>query len=77
MLISNDGQALLPDFGYSVAVNSSFSIPVSNGGGTKGTMQWMAPELLDEGGVSPEADVWAFGMTALVCILFLYIRCDK
>jgi len=40
---------------------------MSSTGGTKGTLKWMSPEILDGGEVSPEADVWAFGMTVLVC----------
>ncbi|KIM61188.1 hypothetical protein SCLCIDRAFT_908849 [Scleroderma citrinum Foug A] len=65
ILISANGEALLTDFGFSVAVNSSFSMTISNQGGGKGTCRWMSPEILDGGDVSAEADVWAFGMTAL------------
>ena len=67
VLISDNREALLTDFGYSVAVNSSFSMTISNQGGTKGTLRWMSPEILEGGEGSAEADVWAFGMTALVC----------
>jgi len=66
VLISDNHQALLTDFGYSVAVNSSFSMTMPSQGGIKGTWGWMAPEILDGSNVSAEADVWAFGMTALV-----------
>ena len=31
----------------------------------------MAPEILDNSDPSTEADVWAFGMTTLVCMLFI------
>jgi len=72
VLISDNGEALLIDFGFSVAVNSSFSIDISDTG-TKGTLRWMSPEILDDGEVSPQADVWAFGMTALVCHSFFHI----
>lgn len=74
VLISDDGDALLTDFGFTVAVNSSFSIAMSNTEGTKGTLKWMSPQILDGGGVSPEADVWAFGMTVLVCHSLFHIR---
>ena len=67
VLISDNGEALLTDFGFYVAVNASFSMAMSSTGGAKGTLRWMSPELLDGGETSPEADVWAFGMTALVC----------
>ncbi|KIM61191.1 hypothetical protein SCLCIDRAFT_122578, partial [Scleroderma citrinum Foug A] len=65
VLISDNGEALLTDFGFSVAVNSSFSMAMSRTAGTKGTLRWMSPEILDGDEISPEADVWAFGMTAL------------
>jgi len=77
VLISNNGEALLTDFGFSVAVNSSFSMALSNTGGTKGTLRWMAPEILDGGAVSPQADVWAFGMTTLVCFSRFHIPNSK
>ncbi|KAL4078975.1 kinase-like domain-containing protein [Scleroderma yunnanense] len=64
VLISDSGQALLADFGFSDIVNSSFSMPGSSHGGGKGTLRWKSPEILDGGQVSAEADVWAFGMTA-------------
>jgi len=66
VLISDNGQALLTDFGFSHMVNSSFSMTVSSHGGGKGTLKWKSPELLQGGVVSAKADVWAFGMTALV-----------
>ena len=69
VLISDDGRALLTDFGFSLfgSVFSSRS-PMRLGG----VLNWMAPEILQEGGASAEADIWAFGMTALVCPSLLY-----
>ncbi|KAG6329421.1 hypothetical protein ID866_9668 [Astraeus odoratus] len=63
VLISPDGQPLLCDFGLSHAVNPSLKMPLSIARG--GTLNWMAPELFDDEVASAEADVWAFGMTAL------------
>ncbi|KAG6332326.1 hypothetical protein ID866_6765, partial [Astraeus odoratus] len=63
VLISQEGQALLTDFGLSHAVNSSLKITLNTPCG--GTLNWMAPELLDGGVVSAQGDVWAFGMAAL------------
>ncbi|KAG6329705.1 hypothetical protein ID866_9385 [Astraeus odoratus] len=63
VLISQGGQALLTDFGLSHVVNSSLKITLTRPRG--GTLNWMAPELLDGEVVSAEGDVWAFGMTAL------------
>ncbi|KAL4066217.1 kinase-like domain-containing protein [Scleroderma yunnanense] len=65
VLISDNGQALLSDFGFSLLVNSSFSMTLSNHGGTKGTLMWKSPQILEGGEVSAESDVWAFGMTVL------------
>ena len=66
VLISNDGQALLADFGFSTLATSTFSMTVERHFG--GTLRWMAPELLDGGEASVPGDVYAFGMTALVCV---------
>ena len=66
-MISNDGHALLTDFGLSYIANSSFTtFQVRDLHG--GTLNWMAPEALDDAGISPEGDIWAFGMTMLVCL---------
>ena len=65
-MISNDGHALLTDFGLSYIVNSSFSLQVGDLNG--GTLNWMAPEVLDGAKISPGSDIWAFGMTMLVCL---------
>ncbi|KAG6329347.1 hypothetical protein ID866_9741 [Astraeus odoratus] len=63
VLISDDGRALLTDFGFSYLVTSSFSMTVDAPLG--GTLRWMAPEILDNHEISAEGDVWAFGMTTL------------
>ncbi|KAG6329649.1 hypothetical protein ID866_9440, partial [Astraeus odoratus] len=63
VLISDEGKALLTDFGLPYMPNSSCSITTSTPKG--GTTRWSSPELLDGGNKTPEADVWAFGMTAL------------
>lgn len=61
VLISQSGQALLTDFGLSELLGSSFNPRLVN---------WTPPEHLDDFKGSPEGDVWAFGMTALVRWLF-------
>lgn len=61
--ISEDGRALLLDFGSSTLINSSFTLTIS--APFKDILNWMAPEIIDNGHGSAEADVWAFGMTAL------------
>ena len=63
VLISQEGHALLADFGFSHVVNSSFSMSNSPSGGT---LRWMAPEILESNEPTAPGDVWAFGMTCLV-----------
>ena len=65
MLIADDGRALITDFGFSFLAEPPVSITRSGG-----TLKWMAPEILDDGVASVQSDMWAFGMTALVCIIF-------
>ena len=74
-----DGQPQICDFGISSVVASSTSLGItsSHSSGAKGSLRWMAIELLimTEAEDSPvshskETDVWAFGMTAYVCIPF-------
>lgn len=77
-MISNDGRALLADFGFSYVVNSSFNMDIPCQNEPKGTMNWMSPELFDGSGVSAEADVWAFGMTTLVrSSSFFHVKLKK
>ncbi|KIM67971.1 hypothetical protein SCLCIDRAFT_1190452, partial [Scleroderma citrinum Foug A] len=64
VLISTDGQPLLVDCGLSALIDSSFSIIA--GAPMPPTIRWMAPEQINNyGKVTTQADVWAFGMTAL------------
>ncbi|KDQ08508.1 hypothetical protein BOTBODRAFT_567145 [Botryobasidium botryosum FD-172 SS1] len=60
ILISNDGKALLADFGMSSIIESLFTR--SNGPGT--SFRWMAPEI-QGGKYTKGCDVWAWGMTTL------------
>ncbi|KAG6328693.1 hypothetical protein ID866_10395 [Astraeus odoratus] len=65
ILISDDGRAVLTDFGLSFLVNSSISVARSSPKG--GTLNWLAPESVDDlCCITAERDVWAFGMTTLV-----------
>jgi len=70
VLISNDGCPLLVDFGLSFIDKSPSSMDIEGSGG--GTLNWMAPEQLESFECTPfataQGDVWAFGMTALVCL---------
>ncbi|KAL4066210.1 kinase-like domain-containing protein [Scleroderma citrinum] len=63
VLISEDGRALLTDFGLSFLTDSTFSM--STPGRVGGSLPWIPPEMLDGGEASTAGDVWAFAMTAL------------
>jgi len=65
-LISDDGRALLTDFGSSRLAEALFSLVVK--GDQKGALDWMAPEHFQQNKftISTESNVWAFGMTTLV-----------
>lgn len=64
VLISKDGRALLTDYGLSPLVDTSFSMTAA--APIRPTVRWLAPEQIDSyGKVTSQADVWAFGMTAL------------
>jgi len=66
--ISDNGEPLLTNFGLSWLIDSSPGASSIRDIG--GTVNWMAPEMLDvdyDGCPTAEGDVWAFSMTALVC----------
>ncbi|KAI6011821.1 kinase-like domain-containing protein, partial [Pisolithus marmoratus] len=63
VLVSNDGRALLTDFGLPFLVDLAFSIGTN--ATSKSSMNWTAPEGFDQWGLTAEVDIWAFGMTAL------------
>ena len=65
-MVSNEGHALLSDFGFSHFAVPTFNLAVKQHVG--GTLSWMAPEYLEasELEMTTAGDVWAFGMTALV-----------
>ena len=67
VLISPEGRALLTHFGNSYLTSSSFSMTVDTPRG--GTWNWLAPEIVisEEYSVTLPRDIWAFGMTVLVC----------
>lgn len=68
VLISDDGAAKLIDFGNSRLKNSTLSFTGSQTTSSFST-RWTAPELLADGGPhTPEADVYALGMTILEII---------
>jgi len=77
ILISPNEVPLLADFGLSLALSQSASVSTTTGNSTKGTVRWMARELLVSDGSgsglpcipNEKTDVWAFGMVICVCFL--------
>ncbi|KAG6333274.1 hypothetical protein ID866_5816 [Astraeus odoratus] len=65
VMVSEEGHALLADYGLSSLIESSFDMTAA--APIRPTVRWMAPEQIHNNGkVTAPADVWAFGMTALV-----------
>ncbi|KAH8104951.1 kinase-like domain-containing protein [Phellopilus nigrolimitatus] len=74
VLISPDGCPLLMDFGLSHLLLSTSTLETATDA-TRGSIRWMAPELLgttkvaeagdDDKVHTKQSDIWAFGMTAL------------
>ncbi|KLO11696.1 kinase-like protein, partial [Schizopora paradoxa] len=68
ILISQDSKPLLADFGLSLALSESTAGSTTTGAFTKGTVRWMARELLvpEDSGPSfrpdEQTDIWALGM---------------
>ncbi|EJC99172.1 kinase-like protein, partial [Fomitiporia mediterranea MF3/22] len=69
VLVNHLGDPLICDFGISRMLSSTVTFAGATSGGIKGSMRWMAYELLDfssDGHHTKESDVWAFGMTVYV-----------
>ncbi|KIN94307.1 hypothetical protein M404DRAFT_168622, partial [Pisolithus tinctorius Marx 270] len=65
VLVSSDRRMLLSDFGLSTVNTSTFNMTADAPFG--GSIHWMAPELVNNSPASKESNVWALGMTILVC----------
>jgi serine/threonine protein kinase len=64
ILVDDSGHALITDFGLAAVarnLDSILSAPPQRGH----TKRWAAPEILDEGPNSKEADVFAFAMVMI------------
>jgi predicted Ser/Thr protein kinase len=61
ILVAPDGRVKLADFGIARALGEA---GLTRQGTTMGTVQYMAPELLRHGTVTPAVDIWALGITA-------------
>ncbi|KAG6329484.1 hypothetical protein ID866_9605, partial [Astraeus odoratus] len=64
VLISQDGHALLADYGLIAVIDSSFSMTAATP--IHPTVRWMAPEQINGyGKATTQGDIWAFAMTTL------------
>ncbi len=59
VLLTNQGQAKLADFG----VSAQLSTVCSKAATAIGTPFWMAPEVIKEGAYDTKADIWSLGIT--------------
>lgn len=70
VLISRTGEPRICDFGISRVLAASQTLASSTGGSLRGSVRWMAIELLTVNGPPPVhtiyTDIWAFGMTVHV-----------
>lgn len=76
IMISPVGEPLVCDFGLSISLRASTTGRPgreTSSNGSKGTLRWMAPELLRRGANNTFAsDVWAFGMIVYVSMNILH-----
>ena len=70
VLVSDDGQPRLCDFGISRIISASETLKGTTTSGVQGSLRWMAPDFFrKENPVhSKEIDVWGFGATVYVSL---------
>ena len=76
VLVDQNGQPLICDFGISRIFYSSITITATTTGAIRGSMRWMAPELIETTGnelPTKASDIWAFGMLVLVFNLAAHV----
>lgn len=64
ILVDNNGIVKLSDFGCAKLFESSFSQSDFNGV-IRGSLAWMAPEVLMNKGIRRRADIWSLGCTII------------
>ncbi len=68
VLISNDGEVKLTDFGLALPMNAEERAGARTGERARGNVSYMAPELLDGGPLDGRADVFALGVLLYECL---------
>jgi serine/threonine protein kinase len=61
VLVDFQGRARLTDFGLAITLNATVASASVQG---VGTLEYMAPELFEDGGPTKASDVYALGITA-------------
>jgi serine/threonine-protein kinase 24/25/MST4 len=62
ILLTNNGDVKIADFGVSTQLNDTFD----NRNSYVGTINWMAPEILeDDASYGLEVDIWSIGIMAI------------
>ncbi|KRX02681.1 Protein kinase-like domain [Pseudocohnilembus persalinus] len=73
ILISENGTIKLGDFGSSKIIEGSLkTILQTNGFAIKGSIPWMAPEIVKNSGYEISADIWSFGCTVIEMLTCKY-----
>ena len=74
ILISQDGRALVADYGVATLVDSVFDNIVAVSSFCGSYLRWVAPETMESyGELTTKNDIWAFGMLVLVCPQLLLV----
>lgn len=64
ILVGLGGEIKLSDFGCAAKIQGSLSQSEISGA-IKGSVPWMAPEVIKEGRYRIEADIWSLGCTVI------------
>lgn len=66
VLVSSNGTAKLADFGCSKNLKGMFTASLEESlRAMKGSVQWMAPEVIKQVGCGPSSDIWSIGATII------------
>jgi serine/threonine protein kinase len=79
ILVTDDAHCCLADFGLAIITVGSQSLSTATTGNMKGSLRWMAPELIHVDGQAEEAslnnpsrDIYAFGCTVIEILTLQY-----
>ena len=64
VLLDSNGRIRLTDFGWALVVSNQMNI-TQKVSAIKGTIPWMAPEVIMQQGYSLKSDIWSLGCTVI------------